>query len=79
MRDSNPRGLAPNPLSKSASRCLGLFARHVWDGAMTVRRMGEQGRTVATETRTETDVLYVQGGSMVDSDMNDVSTHGSIR
>jgi len=31
---------------------------------MTVRRMGEQGRTVATETRTETDVLYMQGGSM---------------
>jgi hypothetical protein len=54
MRDSNPRGLAPNPLSKSANRGPRRFAvpcPAVWGGKQHGR---ERGRTWTTETKTET-------------------------
>jgi hypothetical protein len=56
MRDSNPRGLAPNPLSKSARRCSGWSAGRGCGGRDAAGALGEHRRTVATETKTETGV-----------------------
>ena len=57
MRDSNPRGLAPNPLSKSALRCFGVCA----DVHLSLRagfaNVGGRPRTATTETRTETTLM----------------------
>jgi len=54
MRDSNPRGLAPNPLSKSANRdseeSAGLHLRSQSD----VANASGRGQTRTTETNTET-------------------------
>ena len=54
MRDSNPRGLAPNPLSKSA---LIRFKRFP-DGHLSLRGrfldISGRPRTPTTETKTET-------------------------
>jgi hypothetical protein len=56
MRDSNPRGLAPNPLSNSAQSPFRALA----DGRLSLRadgmNAGGQPRMVATETRTETTI-----------------------
>jgi hypothetical protein len=57
MRDSNPRGLAPNPLSKSAlarftvSPDVHLSLRGVFPN------VSGRPRTVTTETRTETSTV----------------------
>src|SRR5687767_1211500 len=58
MRDSNPRGLAPNPLSKLPPL---LFTRVLAVCNERSRRpglLGEQGRTRATETRIETTTAW---------------------
>jgi hypothetical protein len=54
MRDSNPRGLAPNPLSKSAlARSQASLSVHPCvDRRQLVAE--ERQRTIPTETRTET-------------------------
>ena len=59
MRDSNPRGLAPNPLSKSA---LARFTVSP-DVHLSLRglfpNVSGRPRTVTTETRTETSTVIV--------------------
>jgi hypothetical protein len=55
MRDSNPRGLAPNPLSKSAFGRSSTFRRHR-DAATTGIATRHEPCTVANETKTETGV-----------------------
>jgi hypothetical protein len=61
MRDSNPRGLAPNPLSKLPpplfTRILAVCNEH----SNRLGLLGEQGRTRATETIIETTTAFGNG------------------
>jgi hypothetical protein len=62
MRDSNPRGLAPNPLSNSAPGCFGEFADvHL---SLHQRRSitDERQRTLTIETRIETTLMIKSRG-----------------
>jgi hypothetical protein len=54
MRDSNPRGLAPDPLSNSAPAHSGWFADGFLGLRARIANVGGRPRTVATETKTET-------------------------
>jgi hypothetical protein len=58
--NSGPRGLAPNPLSKSANRCSQMSAWRRRRGGSRSETRGERRRTVTTETKTETGVRAYQ-------------------
>ena len=57
MRDSNPRGLAPNPLSNSALVCFRLSAEVHLSLRVDLTNVGGRARTAATETKTETTLM----------------------
>jgi hypothetical protein len=65
MRDSNPRGLAPNPLSKLPPQVLIRVPEVCNERRSRVCLLGEQKRTRATETRTETTTAWATASDRV--------------
>jgi hypothetical protein len=61
MRDSNPRGLAPNPLSKLPPPLFTRVLAVCDERSSRLGNLGERGRTRATETRIETTTAWATG------------------
>jgi hypothetical protein len=61
MRDSNPRGLAHNPLSKLPPPLFAGVLAVCNERGCRLGLLGEQGRTRATETRIETTTAFGNG------------------